>query len=289
MPNPTTIGTWLAWAKTQIAPIDAEIIATYNFAPEGADRSWLVAHSEEPLPTDFTNPFNLANDMVSERRKGVPIAYLIGRRQFYGRDFDLTRDVLIPRVESEAIIDLAKTLDLPRTPRILDVGTGSGCLAVTLALEFPQAEVFASDISPEALVIAKHNDFRHEGRVKFACNNLLSDFDPTEHGHLDLIVANLPYVNPDWDWLDKSALSFEPATALYPEQGNSENGLSAYHQLFDQLTDITNDLGTPPTDYLILEADPCQHDELIALATSYGWTHHATQGYALAFRPTPVN
>lgn len=116
MPNPTTIGTWLAWAKTQIAPIDAEIIATYNFAPEGADRSWLVAHSEEPLPTDFTNPFNLANDMISERRKGVPIAYLIGRRQFYGRDFDLTRDVLIPRVESEAIIDLAKALDLPVHP-----------------------------------------------------------------------------------------------------------------------------------------------------------------------------
>lgn len=284
MPKPTTIKTWLEWAKTQINDTDAEVIAVRNFAPDDADRSWLITHLEEPLPVDFDNPYNPANSMVIERAKGVPLAYLLGRQTFYGRDFALTRDVLIPRPESEAIIDLAKTLTLPAKPRILDLGTGSGCLAITLALEFPGAEVTATDLSPDALNIAEHNDYHHESRIHFVNTDLLSELSPEQQGSFDLVVANLPYVNPDWDWLDRTALSYEPAIALYPEQGSNENGLSAYHRLFEELATYTT---ISPVANLVLEADPCQHNELIELAKSYNWQHRATQGYALAFYPTP--
>lgn len=282
MPEPTTVGTWLEWAKTKIDPTDAELIAAYNFAPDDADRSWLVTHQDQPLPIAFDDPFNPANTMVEEHSKGEPLAYLFGRQDFYGREFHLTPDVLIPRPESETIIDLAKTLDLPAAPHILDIGTGSGCLAVTLALEFPQATVIGVDTSLKALHIAEHNDHLYEGRVIFDHSDLFSNINPSEHGAFDLVVANLPYVNPDWDWLDHDALAHEPQIALYPEQGSLENGLSAYHRLFDELSSYTK---TAPIANLILEADPCQHEELINLAESYGWQHHTTNGYALAFQP----
>lgn len=283
MPNPTTVGAWLKWAKTHIDPTDAELIAVYNFAPNpNADRSWLVTHQDYHLPIDFDDPYNPANAMVEERASGEPLAYLFGRQDFYGREFHVTPDVLIPRPESEAIIDLAKTLKLPATSHILDIGTGSGCLAITLALEFPQAAVLGVDTSFGALHIAEHNDRLYEGRVVFDHSDLLSDIDPHKHGAFDLVVANLPYVNPDWDWLDRKALAHEPNIALYPEQGSSENGLSAYHRLFDELAEYTK---AAPIASLILEADPCQHEELINLAKSYHWQHLATNGYALAFQP----
>ena len=282
MSKPTTIGTWLEWAKTHIAPDEAELIAVHNFAPDDADRSWLITHQDHPLPIDFDDPLNRANVMVEERAKGEPLAYLFGSQTFYGRDFSITRDTLIPRPESEAIIDLAKSLDLPAKPRILDVGTGCGCLAITLALEIPQSSVIGVDFSYDALFVAEHNNHWFESRVAFARSDLLSVVHPKEQGAFDLIVANLPYVNPLWDWLDLKALAHEPPLALYPERGSLENGLSAYQRLFAELMDYTQ---VAPVANLILEADPCQHEELIEFARTCNWEHHATNGYALAFKP----
>lgn len=221
---------------------------------------------------------------------------------FYGRDFIITKDVLIPRPETEQLIDAVLSLagvaylpgvkatpnKLPDYPKILDVGTGSGCIAVTLALELPQAKITACDISEEALCVARENawslgigvkdqkDYNSDrvasqesnggyvNIIDFKKSNLLENIDVTP----DLIVANLPYVDETWDWLDKKALSYEPAIALYAE----DHGLKLIKELIDTAT----------SKYLILEADPCQHDTIINY-TKPKYSLLETRGYILTF------
>lgn len=252
-------------------PLDAELIALFNFGG-GEDRSWLVAHMDDEISE---KSLEKADRMASERMRGMPLAYLIGIKDFYGRSFDVTPDVLIPRVETEELIDLVKELDLPAQARMLDVGTGSGCIAVTLALEFPQADVYACDVSLDALGVAEGNDLKHEARVKLVKSNLLKSLDLGKNKNFDVIVANLPYVNPAWDWLDIGSLEFEPTVALF---AMSENGLSVYRRLFE---DLESELAK--TKYLVLEADPCQHDDLVRLAKSYRWKLYKQSGFGLVF------
>ena len=143
---------------------------------------------------------------------------------FYGRDFLITPDVLIPRPETEQAIDIVLNLaGIPYLPgvkpsapqiskdiTILDVGTGSGCIAITLAKELPEAKIYVSDVSEKALKVAQKNAKLHGVSPTFIVSYLLDNVKFTP----DLIVANLPYVDPEWDWLDKKALSKEPAIAL---------------------------------------------------------------------------
>jgi release factor glutamine methyltransferase len=195
------------------------------------------------------------------------VAYSRGYQNFYGRDFLVTPDVLIPRPETEQIIDTVLDLAgksylpgvkpnprvLPEKPIILDVGTGSGCIAVTLALELPEAKVYASDISEAALEIAKKNASKFGASISFIISRLLEKVNFTP----DVVVANLPYVDKDWDWLDNEALSEEPAIALYAE----DHGLALIRQLINQAY-------KRHIRYLVLEADPCQHDSIIKYAES---------------------
>lgn len=187
-----------------------------------------------------------------------PEAYARGVSDFYGRDFLVTPDVLIPRPETEQIIDTVLNLAgkpylpgvkpasrvLPENPVILDVGAGSGCIAVTIKKELPEATVYASDISKEALKIAQKNADKHSAPIYFIISHLCQNVNIGP----DVIVANLPYVDKNWDWLDKKALSYEPAIALYAE----DHGLKLIKELIDTAT----------SKYLILEADPCQHNEI---------------------------
>lgn len=210
----------------------------------------------------------------------LPKAYTRGKQNFYGRDFYVTPDVLIPRPETEQLIDMVLNLagkaylpgvlagprKLPEKPVIYDVGTGSGCIAVTLALELPEAEVIATDISPAALKIAQKNAAHQNAELTFIIAHLLKN---VKHKP-DLVVANLPYVDPDWEWLDKEALSFEPAEALYAE----EHGLKLIKELILQ----ASELGVK---YLALEADPCQHAEIAEFAAGYGYTLAETRGFAV--------
>lgn len=270
-PKRDTVAAWLGWARKSMPPLDAELIALFNFGG-GEDRSWLVAHMDDEISE---KSLEKADRMASERMRGTPLAYLIGIKDFYGRSFDVTPDVLIPRVETEELIDLVKELDLPAQARMLDVGTGSGCIAVTLALEFPQADVYACDVSLDALGVAEGNDLKHEARVKLVKSNLLKSLDLGKNKNFDVIVANLPYVNPAWDWLDIGSLEFEPTVALF---AMSENGLSVYRRLFE---DLESELAK--TKYLVLEADPCQHDDLVRLAKSYRWKLYKQSGFGLVF------
>src|ERR1700674_4057507 len=153
---------------------------------------------------------------------GEPVAYLLGEREFYGRSFAVDERVLIPRPETEHLVEAALTLALPPAPRILDVGTGSGCLAVTLALELTGARVVAADLSPAALAVAAGNARRHgvAGRVAVAASDLTAAFDLSR---FDLVVSNPPYVDPgDAPALSPEVCNFEPHLALFsPDSGDA--------------------------------------------------------------------
>ncbi len=201
---------------------------------------------------------------------------------FYGRDFLVTPDVLTPRPETEQLVDLALSLagkpylpgmlppqrQLPKNPVILDVGTGSGCLAITLALELPDARVFASDISRPALKIAQKNAANLGAPITLIISHLLQNVNIP----VDLIVANLPYVDRAWPWVDQTALAAEPASALYAADG----GLALIKTLIEQCH-------ARQISRLILEADPCQHARLIAFAKTQHYHHDRTMGFALSF------
>ncbi|MBR0430822.1 peptide chain release factor N(5)-glutamine methyltransferase [Candidatus Saccharibacteria bacterium] len=210
----------------------------------------------------------------------LPKAYQSGFQDFYGRDFIVTPDVLIPRPETEQLIDTVLNLAgkpylkgvkpgpnlLPKNPKILDVGTGSGCIAVTLKLEFPEADIIATDISKKALKIAQKNAKKFGISIPFIISHLLEKVNFTP----DLIVANLPYVDENWDWLDKEALSFEPSEALYAEN----NGLA----LIFELIASASKLKVP---YLILEADPIEHQSIITYAKNHHYILKETNGFIL--------
>ena len=209
----------------------------------------------------------------------LPKAYKNGYQDFYGRDFLVTPDVLIPRPETEQIIDAVLNLAgkpylpgvspslrvLPENPVILDVGTGSGCIATTIKKELPEAKVYATDISEKALKIAQKNADKHSAPISLIISHLLNNVKFTP----DIIVANLPYVDENWDWLDKEALSHEPSIALYTK----DHGLKLIKEL----------INTANSKYLILEADPCQHYEIINYATKKGLQHLETRGFILTF------
>ena len=210
-------------------------------------------------------------------------AYKKGFQDFYGRDFIVTPDVLIPRPETESIIDIVKSLAgkpiLPgvKAPKakiaedasILDIGTGSGCIAITIKKELPLAKVTGADINESALEIAGKNAENLDADVKFIQSDLLENVTD----NYDIIIANLPYVDSEWDWLDKEALSIEPEIALYAE----DHGLALIKKLIDQIkTDLPK--------YLILEADPCQHQKILDYVSNLGFKHLQTSGYGLLLR-----
>lgn len=186
------------------------------------------------------------------------------RINFYGYDFYVTRDVLTPRPETEQIIDAVLKLCgqpilpgvIPKKPKldpnnlkIIDVGTGSGCIAITLKKRLPKAEIIATDISKKALEIAQKNAKNHGVSIPFIISHLLDNVKFTS----DIIVANLPYVDKNWEWLDQESLKDDPDLALYADDG----GLSLIKGLIDTAT----------SKYLILEADPSQHQDIAKYAS----------------------
>ena len=198
---------------------------------------------------------------------------------FYGRDFLVTNDVLTPRPETEAVIDEVLSLCgkpilpgvKPSSPKlnpknltILDVGTGSGCIAITLKKELPEADIYASDISKKALDIARKNAENLTASINIIISYLCQNVNITP----DIIVANLPYVDKNWDWLDQESLKNDPNIALYADDG----GLRLIKELIDQAN----------SKYLILEADPSQHNKIIEYSQKkYGLLHK--NGYILTF------
>lgn len=201
---------------------------------------------------------------------------------FYGRDFLITSDVLIPRPETEMIIDAVLNLvgksylpgvkpakaRLLQNLSILDVGTGSGCIAITLKKELPDAHISASDISEKALKVAKKNAKEFLADINLIKSDLLEEIDFTP----DLIVANLPYVDENWDWLDKESLAKEPAIALYAD----DHGLALIKKLIKEAS-------RRKVKYLVLESDPCQHTEVAEFAKTNNYNLLETRGFVQVY------
>lgn len=170
-------------------------------------------------------------DYVKRAADHEPIAYILGTASFYSRSFDVGSGCLIPRPETELLIDQAvaflKQLDPAEhpAPRVLDLGTGSGCIALTLAAECPTAEVTATDISPEALAWANRNAQRHEldCRVRFLEGDLFASLDREKEAGFDLIVSNPPYIaEAEYEQLDRHIRDHEPRLALCPGHDGTE-------------------------------------------------------------------
>lgn len=231
----------------------------------GRNRAYLLAHPEHILTQ---NDLFTLRRQVAERARHVPLAYIRGKAFFYGREFAVSEHVLVPRPETEAIIDMLKKLPLKR-PRIADVGTGSGCIGITAALELPEAEVYLYDIDPLALVTARQNaEALHAVIAAAAHADLLEDVA----GELDVILANLPYVPENFPV--NGAVHHEPPQALYA----GADGLDAYRAFWDQLAARKH-----VPEYVITESLALQHAKIAEMAQAAGFRLTATQGLAQQF------
>lgn len=200
--------------------------------------------------------------LLERRLTGEPIAYILGEREFYGRPFRVDSRVLIPRPETEHLVEAALELKLPRRPRILDIGVGSGCLAVTLALELLESTVVATDLSPGALAVAAANVRAHSvrDRVRLIASDLTGPLDLTP---FDLVVSNPPYIDPaERAHLSIEVTRFEPARALFaPDRGDR-----ILERLIQELATLRP--GTP----VLLEIGYDQADRISELARVAGLT-----------------
>lgn len=208
---------------------------------------WLVAHADETVTGSDAARFR---SLVARRAAGEPAHYIAGSCPFFGREFLVAPGVLIPRPETELIVEHVLGLSLPPAPRVLDLGTGSGCLAVTLALELPGARVLATDVSPAAIRLARSNALRLGARVVWCLGDLATPL----RGGFDLVVANLPYI-PDGELatLPTEIRDHEPRLALT----GGPDGADLLRRLVADLPHLL-----APEGHALLELGPGQADLL---------------------------
>ena len=239
----------------------------------GRDRAWLYAHADEPLDEAAREKYFA---LVARRAAGVPTQYLTGQQEFWGLEFEVTPDVLIPRPETEHVLEVALARvaekSAARPIRVAEVGTGSGCLAIALARELPDAEIFATDISGAALEVARRNALRHGvgRRIEWIECHLLDAFLtawPDSGGaRFDLIVSNPPYIaRGAAEQLPREVRDHEPAVALF----GGARGDEMYAPIAGQVAKL---LG--PGGVVVLELG---HDSLEAVSGLFdaarGWIH----------------
>jgi release factor glutamine methyltransferase len=237
-------------------------------------RAYLYMHSEQEFPAE---QFNRYMELISERCTGKPTQYITGHQEFWGLDFEVSPAVLIPRPETEhiieAVLDLISQQDLSkREPlRIADVGTGSGCITIALAKELAHAELYATDISAEALEVAVRNAKRLgvEGRVEFLKSDLLSCLlEPEFLGSFDFVVSNPPYVghNEIAD-VQREVRMFEPRLAW----GDLAHGEEIYARVFPQAQQLLKPGGS-----VVVEIGYNKKDAVMGLL-GQGWHQQAVR------------
>lgn len=290
MPESGNIGAVLTGAtallrgETPSPALDAELLLAHLLKQP---REFVLAHRSDPLPASRARAFT---GLVRRRVEGVPLAYLFGQWGFYNRTFTVTPAVMVPRPESEAIVDEAVRLcdtTRPLHPIVTDIGTGSGVLAVSIAAEAERVRVVAADRSPAALAVARRNARRHKvlRRITLTESDLLNEFPPELAPHL--IVANLPYLPSDElqragdppssrrelrsctglrgaGHLETRGLTWEPKTAL----DGGPDGLFVIRRLLAQLAKLRtrNSELSASVQHLILEHSPSQRRRLLVLA-----------------------
>jgi len=246
-------GTKLLEEEAISAPrLTAEVLLTHALQRE---RSYLYAHPEEELSETAWIHYGR---YLHERLNGKPTQYITGRQEFYGRDFRVTSDVLIPRPETEHLVEAALTRIQPRDV-VVDVGTGSGAIAITLALE-TGAHIFASDISTAALSAARTNAQQLSAHVEmFACDLA----DALSGGSINVLVSNPPYVpKTDHPSLQREVRDYEPHVALFA----GPSGLELYERLIAEAARVLR-----PHGWLLLELGYNSLDPVRAMLEQ-GWT-----------------
>jgi release factor glutamine methyltransferase len=249
-----TIGRLLDWTATFLAQkgsefprLDTEVLLAHAL---GCRRIELYTRYEEVVPEEARRHFR---EFVRKRIEGCPVAYLVGRKEFFGLEFEVGPAVLIPRPESEFVVmEFLRLVKGMSQPRVLDLGTGSGNLAVTVAQQCPSALVTALDLSPEALAVAQRNAANHgvTDRIRFLCGDLLAPIPAGER--FDFIVSNPPYIaREDLPNLPVGVRDYEPHLAL-------DGGPGGY-QVLDRIVEGAGDLLNPGGHLVIEIGSPQEH------------------------------
>lgn len=232
--------------------LDAEVLAAHVLDVE---RVWLVAHPEAEFP-------DLAGESLLQRREArEPLAYIIGWREFYGRRFFVRPGVLVPRQETEVLVDAA--LHFADAGPILDIGTGSGCIAITIKLENAALAVVGIDVSPKALEVAKNNATTQEADVRFVQSDL---FEAIAGERFEVIVSNPPYI-ADSEELMPEVADHEPHGALFA----GPTGLEFYTRLANEAA-----AHLTPRGRMVMEVGYTQAEDVIRLFQKHGWLHEWT-------------
>lgn len=234
-----------------IDPLEAQVLLAHALK---CTRVQLVIRSKDELsPQQVTD----VSALFMRRMEGEPIAYLTGEREFYGLRFEITPDVLIPRHETELLVELGMA-KLPKGGSILDLGTGSGAIAVSLAHARRDAQVTASDISPDALSLARRNAAAHAVALQFVQSNWFEQIE----GKFDLIISNPPYIAASDPHLMQGDLRFEPRAALTDEA----NGMMHISTIVDGAVRHLK-----PGGWLLVEHGYDQSAAIRALLQKSGW------------------
>lgn len=270
-----TIHQWLIEAITALkaegidsARLDAELILAHTIRKP---RTFLHSHGDDDItPRDS----EIADARLQLRIERTPLAYIVGHKDFYGRRFKTTPAALVPRPETESFIELLKdiiptTLPLIKIRKTLvDVGTGTGVIGITTKLEWPELDVTLTDISQQALNLAKQNAIALNADVQFHKGDLLRGYGAA----IDIIVSNPPYVDRAWDVSPET--NAEPELALYA----NKQGLALIDQLLAQAGQLLKPGGS-----LLLEADERQHAAIIQTAKTQGLKYISDLGLILRF------
>ncbi len=267
-PHPLSIAGLLHRAKQMIDPLDARILLAFILQK---DKSYLIAHSDKKLDNKTAAKFER---LTQKRSGGKPIAYLIGRKEFYGLEFAVNRFTLIPRPETELVVKYAVTVAkraIDQNPRtiLIDIGTGCGCIPISLYAELKKQnkhfhKIIATDISAPALKMAAQNADKHRVDMELLQGDLLGAFNRKDVeqicAHDIIITANLPYLK-DGQYHSEPTIKFEPKQALV----SSKRGLAAYDKLFTEL--VANRLKNIRA--IIIEIDPSQAEPIKLVAKKH--------------------
>ncbi|QWP78818.1 peptide chain release factor N(5)-glutamine methyltransferase [Lysobacter sp. K5869] len=248
-------------ARARIEPAEAELLLAHAL---GRSRSWLFAHDDHAVEAEARARFA---ELLERRAAGEPVAYLLGRRGFWRFDLRVSPATLIPRPETERLVELAlERLPAQDAPRIADLGTGSGAIALALAAERPRARVLAVDLSADALDIARANAAELGlGNVEFRLGDW---FAPLRGERFDLIASNPPYIEADDPHLAQGDLRFEPTSAL----ASGADGLDAIRVIAREGLEHLN-----PGGWLLIEHGWEQGEAVRALLRAAGWVEVATE------------
>ena len=273
--NTTSLPTISKWLKDSTRLLDQAGIATARLDclvmledMTGIDRAKLLAEPNRILQTNYLKRLN---SQIEQRVSHTPLAYIRGKTEFYGREFRINHFVLEPRPESETMIDMLKQLPSDNNTTIVDIGCGSGALAITAKLESPKTQVIATDIDPQCLNATKANAKKLQAVIDLRMGNLLDPLVDLS-GFQIILLCNLPYV-PNSFQINPAALQ-EPRHAIF----GGTDGLELYRELFAQLESFRS----MPI-FILTECMPPQHDDLSSIASAKGFELQKSEDFIQQF------